>query len=111
MSVCLMVSNPISKEEDAFYVPIATEQVFQEFWMPIVEMLDLQWVKCFQGGIEVGKEDFRSILKELEEIKLWIGKNMNNERGKQMIKRLDNLSKELTLLLENARESVKVYIG
>ena len=111
MSVCLMVSNPISKEEDEFYVPIATEQVFQEFWMPIVEMLDLQWVKCFQSGIEVEKEDFRSILKELEEIKLWIGKNMNNEMGKQMIKRLDNLSKELTLLLENARESVKVYIG
>ena len=61
MSVCLMVSNPISKEEDEFYVPIATEQVFQEFWMPIVEMLDLQWVKCFQSGIEVGKENFRSI--------------------------------------------------
>ena len=111
MSVCLMVSNPISKEEDAFYVPIATEQVFQEFWMPIVEMLDLQWVKCFQSGIEVGKEDLRSILKELEEIRLWIGKNIDNERGGQMIKRSDDLSKELTLLLENARENIKVYIG
>lgn len=111
MSVCLMVSNPINEDEDEFYVPIASEQVFREFWMPVIQTLDLQWAKCFQSGIEVGKENFRSILKELEEIKIWISKNMNDERGKQIIKRLDNLRKELIALLENAREDVKVYIG
>ena len=79
MSVCLMVSNPISKEEDEFYVPIATEQVFQEFWMPIIEMLDLQWVKCFQGGIEVGKENFRSMsfMMQKYSIKYSQNKSMN----------------------------------
>lgn len=111
MSVSLIVSNPINKEESDYNVPISTEQVFKEFWMPVIETLDLQWAKCFQSGIEIEKEDFESILKELEEIKIWIGENMNNERGKQIIERLNNLCKELFVLLENSRGDLKIYIG
>lgn len=111
MSVSLIISNSINKEESDFNVPISTEQVFQEFWMPIIETLDLQWAKCFQSGIEIEKENFEPMLKELTAIKIWIGKNMNNKRGKQIIARLDNLSKELIALLENTRGDLKVYIG
>ena len=53
MSVCLMISNPINKNEEAYYVPISTERVFREYWMPIIIDLDLQWIKCFQSGIEI----------------------------------------------------------
>lgn len=111
MSVSLIISNPNNKEESDFNVPISTEQVFKEFWMPVIEILNLQWAKCFQSGIEIEKEDFESILKELEEIKIWIGENMNSERGKQIIERVENLCKELIVLLENARGDLKVYIG
>lgn len=34
---------------------------------------------------------------------------MDNERGKQMIDRLDNLYKKLDKLLKNTRNEIKVY--
>ena len=111
MSVSLIISNPINKEESNFNIPISTEQVFQECWMPIIETLNLQWIKCFQSGIELEKEDFESVLKELMEIKIWLVNNINNARKKQVIERIDNLSKELIELFENTRDDLKVYIG
>lgn len=109
MSVALMISNLINQEEEDFYVPIAAQKVFQDYWMPIIDMLDLKYAKWFQVGMEIGKEDLELVLKELLEIRTRIVKNMDNERGKQMIDRLDNLYKELDKLLKNTRNEIKVY--
>lgn len=111
MSVSLITSNPINKEESDFNIPISTERVFQEYWMPIIELLNLQWIKCFQSGIELEKEDLLSVLKELMEIKIWLVNDTNDIKEKQIIERVDNLIKELIELFENTRDNLKVYIG
>ncbi len=111
MSVSLIISNPINKEESDFNIPISTERVFQEYWMPIIELLNLQWIKCFQSGIELEKEDLLSVLKELMEIKIWLVNDTNDIKEKQIIERVDNLIKELIELFENTRDNLKVYIG
>lgn len=53
MSVALMISNAVTQEEEHFYVPIAAEAVFEQYWNPIIEELDLKWTSWFQGGIEI----------------------------------------------------------
>ena len=111
MSVSLIISNPINKEESDFNIPISTERVFQEYWLPIIELLNLQWIKCFQSGIELEKEDLLSVLKELMEIKIWLVNDTNDIKEKQIIERVDNLIKELIELFENTRDNLKVYIG
>ena len=111
MSVSLIISNPINKEESDFNIPISTEREFQEYWMPIIELLNLQWIKCFQSGIELEKEDLLSVLKELMEIKIWLVNDTNDIKEKQIIERVDNLIKELIELFENTRDNLKVYIG
>ena len=38
MSICLMVSNPIN--EKCIYVPVSTERVFENYWLPVIEYWD-----------------------------------------------------------------------
>ena len=111
MSVAMMISNPVNDEEKIFYIPISTEKVFHDYWMPIIEELDLKRAKYFQIGIEIEKKDLKSVLKELAEIQAWIVKYMNSERGEDMIERLENLTKGLMKILNSSRSDIKVYIG
>lgn len=111
MSVSLLISNPINEQESNFNVPISTEKVFQDYWMPIIEELDLKWVRCFQSGIELEKEDLEFVLKDLAKMQNWINEYMNSERGGQLIERLENLCKELVDISNDSRSDVKVYIG
>lgn len=111
MSVCLMISNPINKNEEAYYVPISTERVFREYWMPIIIDLDLKWLKCFQSRIEIEKEDFNFVLEELMKIYEYINERCHKEESKRIVERIDNLSKELKIISKDTRNDIKVYIG
>lgn len=111
MSVSLMISNPINENEEYFHLPISTERVFEDHWMPIITELDLKWVRCFQGGIELEKEDIEEVLKELKKMQNWIITYRNNDRGKHMLERLENLNEALFYFLNNSRDDLKIYIG
>lgn len=111
VSVSLIISNPVNEEENNFNVPISTERVFQDFWMPIIEELDLKWARCFQSGIEIEKEDLDFVLKDLAEMQTWIIINMDNERGVQMVGRIKNLCQGLECVFKEGRNDIKVYIG
>lgn len=95
MSVSLIISNPMSKYEDNLYVPISTESRFEIYWYPIIINLNLKWVRCFQSGIELEKEDFVVVLKELEKMRNWIIKNENDIEYKKVIERIDVLCKTI----------------
>ena len=69
MSICLMVSNPINENEKCIYVPVSTERVFENYWLLAIEKLDLKWVRCFQCGIEIGKDELEPVKMELTELK------------------------------------------
>lgn len=111
MSVSLMISNPINEDEEYFHLPISTERVFEDHWMPIIAELDLKWARCFQGGIELEKEDIEEVLEELKKMQNWIITYKNNDRGKHMLERLNNLNETLFDFLNNSRDDLKIYIG
>lgn len=111
MSVSLMISNPINDREKYFNLPISTEGVFQDHWMPIITELDLEWIRCFQSGIELDKEDIELVLAELEKMHNWIVTYKDNERGEQMLERLKSLNETLIEILNTSRKDIKVYIG
>lgn len=111
MSVCLMISNPISENEEYFHLPISTERVFKDHWLPIIAELDLKWVRCFQCGIELNKEDIEEVLREIDKMQNWITVYKNNDRGKHMLERLKNLNETLLYFLNDSRDDLKIYIG
>ena len=111
MSICLMVSNPINENEKCIYVPVSTERVFENYWLLAIEKLDLKWVRCFQCGIEIGKDELEPVKMELTELKNWLVEHMNNEQGVYIRDRIDNLCMEMNQIFSKEREDIKLYIG
>ena len=111
MSVSLMISNPINEDEQYLHLPISTERFFEDHWMPIIIELDLKWARCFQGGIELEKEDIKEVLKELDKMQNWIIAYKHNDQGKHILERLKNINEALLDFLNNSRDDLKVYIG
>lgn len=111
MSVSLMISNPQTEVEESVNIPISTERVFQDYWMPIIEKLDLKWARCFQSGIEIEVEDLVPVLTDLRKIRLYVLSYMEGEQKEQIINRIDNLCEELNKIFDGRRPDIKVYIG
>lgn len=108
MSVSAFISND---DNNNINIPIATEKTFQDYWMPIINQLDLKWMACFQSGIEIGRQDLNFILKDLNEMQNWIEINMSNSMRGFMLKRIKNLSEELIKIFEGKVDDIRVYIG
>ena len=88
-----------------------TERVFENYWLPAIEKLDLKWVRCFQCGIEIGKDELEPVKMELTELKNWLVEHMNNEQGVYIRDRIDNLCMEMNQIFSKEREDIKLYIG
>jgi hypothetical protein len=66
MSVVLIVRAAGADGE--LVVPIATQQVFDDVWVPAARVLGLEWVPAFAAGVPVGGEDVPAVLAELHRL-------------------------------------------
>lgn len=111
MSVSLIISSPQNKDEEAFYIPLSSERVFRDCWMPIIEALDLKWARCFQSGIEIEYEDLIPVIDDLKSILTWINNHEDYEQREQMIERINSLCTGLKEIFNEKGSKIKVYIG
>lgn len=110
MSISLLVTYDTDEQS---LVPVASEQVFSDYWQPVCTQLHLQWLPLFQTGIPVSKEDIPTILSELNQLRTYFSTQMTSpetvELGAHIISRIERLSAELRKVIElNIRE---LYIG
>jgi hypothetical protein len=61
MSVGVYIENPLDREEDKFYLPLATESFFYDVWVNGATDLDLKLIPLLGIGFEVNKEECRSV--------------------------------------------------
>ena len=111
MSICVIISNPINEDEKHTYIPIATESAFENYWLPVIEKLDLKWVRCFQCGIEIERKELELVKEELTKLHNCVIEHMNNKQGEFIMDRIDNLCVEMSRIFMTGREDIKLYIG
>ncbi len=109
MSVGAMISNSRNEEEEKVYIPIASESIFKQIWLPIIKKLNLKWIACFQSGIEIEKQDSSEVINELELMLEWINKNLNDSETDTVKIRIGNLIKNLNELF--TIDDRIIYIG
>jgi len=80
--------------ETAVTVPIAGMATFDQYWVPAVEALHLQWVPLFRTGFPVGNEDVPFILDELKVLRASIARS-GGEASEIVLPRIDRLIEEL----------------
>ncbi|MEO1769334.1 hypothetical protein [Candidatus Enterococcus ferrettii] len=110
MSIGIIIDEPKNEEEQLFFIPVATEEFFTNYWLKASNELQLIWVPIFKTGIVIEKEDIPVITKELELVKGWTEKNIINIDIKKCLK------KRINCILENLpkafeKENIKLYVG
>ncbi|MDI4647867.1 hypothetical protein [Cohnella hashimotonis] len=78
--------------ELGFEVPISGEKFFTEFWEPAIDELGITGI---WNGIEIRKDQLKSTLMELEQLRNWAQSNLQDTDLEYMVSRIDLLVKEL----------------
>ena len=111
MSVSVIVTNPKNNKEKLINIPIAAEAFFQNYWLPLINQLELKWLKCFQSGLEISYDDKDNVIKELKRLKLYLlYQGLMNDNNTFMTERLDNLINKIEEIFDQ-RKDVTLYIG
>lgn len=63
MSVQLLIDGPGDRGRS---VPVASEQVFSRYWLPLSDGLGCVWIPLFQSGLPIGGEDLCEVIPELQ---------------------------------------------
>ena len=109
MSVALSIQPRGTPGAAPRIVPVATQDIFQRYWLPGSEALGLQWVPLFETGIPLGKDDVPDVLQELRALDDWTRVHAP-ETAAVIGVRLEGLIAELSGLV-GTLEQVEVFIG
>lgn len=107
----MMIANPIDRQEEDFYFPIASEDAFWTEWQPLIDRLPVKWAKGFGCGVEIPKADFAQVLEELQAILRAIPDTMPQTRKQQMEQRIQNLCGEILKLQKSNRDNLRIWVG
>jgi hypothetical protein len=108
MSVAVIIDDPVTDDQRLVSIPVASEQVFNELWIPASQELGLEFVPLFLGGVVIGKEELDDVLLELSKLKAWTMDQVQTEEINQMRSRIDRLIDELPKIVSS---QTRVFIG
>ena len=103
MSIVPLVEGPSSAPPS---LPIATEAVCQQTWLPACTALGLQWVPLFESGLPLTKADRPFVLEELKRFEGWV---RSNAADAEPADRAQTLARALAKVTFDS--GVSVYIG
>ncbi|MBM7844982.1 hypothetical protein [Herpetosiphon giganteus] len=104
MSIGLLLTDLNDKTS---FLPIATEAVFNQGWLPIINQANLEWMRLFQTGLAVEQADLASILAEITIFKRLL--NSENHYYSLINQRISLLESQFLLCLYV--EFKQLYIG
>lgn len=109
MSIGIMIDEPENEEEKLFYIPLATESIFDSYWNKAANQLNLQWVPVFSSGIIIEYEDLPFIINELNMVINWVKDYVTNlETKKELLNRIQYIIEKLPIIF---KKNIKLYIG
>ncbi|MEO1396443.1 MAG: hypothetical protein AAFV90_26415 [Cyanobacteria bacterium J06634_5] len=116
MSVAAYIVNAESKEEEAMYIPVSSESVFDSYWLSGCQKNDLSLVSEFAYGLEIDKNNYSAVLDELRLLKSWFEKKetFSQNQSLEIIQRISYLSDELKEIYNQdkfGRDSIVLCVG
>jgi hypothetical protein len=111
MSVGLLIRKRGQDRAQGRYVPVATEEVFVQHWVPACRSLGLSWVPLFETGVQVAGDDIEAVLAELRVFEQWL-RQAPPPGAKAISDRLQRLIQELSLVSQaDDLQDFEVFIG
>ncbi len=109
MSIVLLISpkaGVTDVEGASRTIPIATQEIFRQYWKQGGEILGLRWVPMFETGIPLHADDIPHVVVELEKLAAW---GRRSDIPSSVVARMDLLVEALL----NAQQStdLDVFVG
>lgn len=99
MSISLLISGQNMPEAQWKNIPLASEEAFKEFWMPLVG--DLEFIPLFEFGLTVDKDNLDDVMKELHSLELKMSKlseqNVSYKKPLERIRQLKEILPKIDL--------------
>lgn len=110
MSIGIMINQPRNEQEKLFYIPLATESIFDNYWEKAANQLNLVWVPVFSSGIIIEYEDLPFIINELNLIINWVKDHVTHlETQKALSNRIEYILENLSVIFK--QKNIQLYIG
>lgn len=103
MSVSLLIEYTNSGEKNALF-PFATQQSFIKYIIPLSNKLNLKWIRLFETGIPLVREDLPFVIMELRILQANVSIN-------SLINRITTIINELEKIIDDDKDEFKIFIG
>jgi hypothetical protein len=107
MSVALLISKKHDRR-DSNLIPVATQDVFHEVWIPPCQALGLKYLPMFETGTALEQEDLDCVIEELGRLKEHF-ESTSNELTKHIVSRIELLASSLNDV--KGRPDLEIWIG
>lgn len=105
MSVAIVVSFK-SPDRAPLYVPVATEALFSNAWLPAAERLGLSWVPRFELGADVPPADLPAVRAEIARVRAALA---HRRDAPSLLPRVDSILDALADI--DPAEVATIFIG
>jgi hypothetical protein len=99
MAVELLITNQETGERQL--VPVATTEVFRNYWKPGCEELGLSLVTLLEDG-PLKNSDIQGLISELVLLKQWFVRTQGTDNATALVRRVDNLVHVLERVMGNS---------
>ena|SRR5947209_20629656 len=105
MAVELLIKNRDTGASEL--VPVATTEVFHQFWVKGCAQLDLRLVPRFEDGItDFSPDEIRVVIDELRQLRSWFQQTQVPQNAKALGVRVDNTIRAFERVLADSRLSI-----
>jgi hypothetical protein len=106
MSVGLLITHPNDRSRNRI-VPVATQEIFRDRWLPGARELDLELVALMETGFPVDGTNRSELVGELTRLRPWMLQQYGTDSYD--VVRLDGLLEELKAM--EFGDDLEVFVG
>jgi len=105
MAVELLIRNP---ETNALkLVPVATSEVFRNYWMKGCSELKLRYVPRFEDGLDdFARSELSAAIQELRDLRLWFQGTQSPQDARGLVGRVDTVIAAFERVLNDPKLSI-----
>ena len=105
MAVELLITNP---ETSALkLVPVATSEVFHNYWIKGCGELNLQYVPRFEGGLDdFLRSELPAVIQELRYLRLWFQGTQSPRDARGLVGRVDTVIASFERVVNDPKLSI-----
>ena len=113
MSIMGVINNPLNQQEEFFNFSVASEKVYNDYWVKFAREKNMVWLPLFIDGNIIESQYFGELKNELYSFKCFLSNNPDNYYytiKESILERIDSFIEHIKIV-EEIRPDIELYVG